>query len=197
MTDFSQSVRIRAMSCSIRVSPHEEIETTIRRWGKIFDLLKEEKDLTQQRKKLKGYQTDTKDKLKAQMNQARSGESEAIKSARKKLYSPLDKFLLYLHEEWDMAFETYQVLEFIFRASLSAHERDLFDYGPNEYAEELKDLRGTPAEKYNKILSLTKKFSRDGIFGLDDLYPTKMDYVNDVNKDLRAQIRHIKSIFVG
>lgn len=182
------------MSCTIRVSPHEEIETTLERWNKIFDLLKKEKNLTQQRKKLKGYQTDARDKLKEKMMHTRSGETEAIKLARKALYNPLDKFLLYLHEDWDMAFETYQVLEFIFRASMYSHERKLFDYGPNEYAKELKDLKGTPAEKYNQILSLTKKFSRKGIFGLDNLYPTKMDYVNDVNRDLRNQIRHIKSI---
>ncbi len=194
MTDFSQSARIKAMSCTIRVRPHEKIETTIERWNKILDLLKEEKNLAQQRKKLKGYQTDAKDKLKEKMKNTRSGENEAIKLARKALYNPLDKFLLYLHEEWDMAFETYQVLEFIFRASMYAHERKLFDYGPNQYAEELKDLKGTPAEKYKKILSLTSKFSRVGIFGLDDLYPTKMEYVNDVNRDLREQIRHIQSI---
>lgn len=32
------------------------------------------------------------------------------------------------------------------------------------------------------------------IVGHDDLYPTKMDYVNDVNRELREQVRHIKFI---
>lgn len=36
--------------------------------------------------------------------------------------------------------------------------------------------------------------ARDGFFGLEDLYPTKMDYVNNLNKELREHLNRIESL---
>jgi len=69
-----------------------------------------------------------------------------------------------------MDFETYQVLEFIFRASMESHERNLFDYSGEKYAAALKTVKGTPADRYRKILDLIKKFSKESFFGLEDIH---------------------------
>lgn len=194
MTELSQLGRMVGMSCTIRVSPHEEMEITLERWARILDILDREREISGKRRDLKGYQVRKKELLKAEIKKARGGEAEAIKSVRKKLYTPLDYFIVYLNEKWDMAFETYQVLEFIFRASMGSHERALFDYGPNRYATALKDVRGTAREKYEQILRLTQKFSDDCFFGLEDLYPTKTEYVKDLNKELQGHISRIQNL---
>ena len=194
MTELSQLVRMVGMSCTIRVTAHEDIEATLNRWAQVLDILDKERKLAGERRQLKGYQVQKKELLKAEMKNARGGESEAIKSVRKKLYTPADYFIVYLSEKWEMSFETYQVLEFIFRASIESHERDLFDYGPQKYASDLAKVKGSAKEKYEKILFLTQKYSAKNFFGFEDLYPTKTDYVNDVNKDLSGYISRIQDI---
>lgn len=194
MTELSQLDRMVGMSCTIRVTAHEDMEITLNRWAQVLDILDKERKLAGERRNLKGYQVRKKELLKAEMKQARGGEAEAIKSVRKKFYTPVDYFIVYLNEKWDMAFETYQVLEFIFRSSMESHERELFDYGPKDYATALKSVKGTAKKKYEQILFLTQKLSAKSFFGLDDLFPTKTEYVNDLNKELRGHITRIQTL---
>lgn len=182
------------MSCSLVVTPNESKETTLNRWAEIYDLLLQEKELTRQRRELRGYQKQKKEDLKNEIKAARNGESDILAMARRKKYTPMDRFLVYLNEKWEMSFETYQVLEFIFRASLQSHERDLFDYGDKNYADALKGIKGSPQSRYSAILKLTEDFSRKSFFGLEDIRPTKMDKVNEVNKKLTDQVSQIQSI---
>lgn len=106
------------MSCSLVVTPHEPSEATLKRWAEIYDLVLQEKELTQKRRELRGYQKQKKEDLRNEIKAARSGESDILAMARRKKYTPMDRFLVYLNEKWEMSFETYQVMEFIFRASL-------------------------------------------------------------------------------
>lgn len=182
------------MACTLRVSPHENIEKTVKRWAQVLDLLKRERELTHKIKNLKPFETEKKAKLKSAVKESRNGETEAIKTARKRIYTPLDNFLVYLNEEWEMSFETYQVLELIFRATIASHERELFDYGRYNYVEKLKNLNGTPQEKYQTILKCIKHFSKDSFFGVEDIHPSKMDYVNDVNVELNEYISQISRL---
>lgn len=182
------------MSCSLVVTPNESKETTLNRWAEIYDLLLQEKELTRQRRELRGYQKQKKEDLKNEIKAARNGESDILAMARRKKYTPMDRFLVYLNEKWEMSFETYQVMEFIFRASLQSHERDLFDYGDKNYADALKGIKGSPQSRYSAILKLTEDFSRKSFFGLEDIRPTKMDKVNEVNKKLTDQVSQIQSI---
>lgn len=182
------------MSCTLVVTPQESKEATLKRWMEIYGLVLQEKELTQKRRELRGFQKQTKVNVSGEINTARSGESDVLMMARRKKYTPLDRFLVYLTDKWEMSFETYQVLEFIFRASLQSHERDLFDYGDKNYAKALKGLTGTPQSRYAKILKLTEDFSTKSFFGLEDIRPTKMDKVNEINKKLTDQVSQIHSI---
>lgn len=184
----------RGMSCTLVVSPYESKEATLKRWAEIYDLLLQEKALTQKRRELRGYQKQTKENLSGEIKNARRGESDVLMMARRKKYTTLDRFLVYLTDKWEMSFETYQVMEFIFRASLQSHDRNLFDYGDKNYADALKNLKGTPQSKYRQILDLTQRFSGKSFFGLEDIRPTKMDKVNEINKKLTDQVSQIQSI---
>lgn len=182
------------MSCTLVVSPHETKESALTRWAEIYDLLRQEKELTEKQKGLRAFQTKTKEEVRAEIKKARNGAGDVLGMARKTKYTPLDRFLVYLNDKWEMSFETYQVLEFIFRASLESHERDLFDYGPKKYADALKGLKGTPQAKYNTILDFVHKFSKSGFFGLEDIRPTKLDLITDLNKELRDHVTQIQAI---
>ncbi|AGH96077.1 hypothetical protein [Pseudobdellovibrio exovorus] len=182
------------MSCTLVVTPNEPKETTLKRWTEIYDLVLREKELTQKRRGLRGFQKQTKENVRGEIKNARSGESDVLMMARRKKYTALDRFLVYLTDKWEMSFETYQVMEFIFRASLQSHERNLFDYGDKNYADALKKVKGTPQSRYAEILELTRQFSKKSFFGLEDIRPTKLDRVNEINKKLTAQVSQIQSI---
>lgn len=182
------------MSCAIIVQPHEMKETTLKRWEKIYALVVEEKGLTGKAKGLRSYQDETKEKLRGKIKDFREGESGALKLASRKMYRPADRFLAYLNGEWEMAFETYQVLEFIFRATIESYERNLFDYSEKKYAEALSRVKGSPEARYSQILKLIDGFSVDSFFGLEDLRPTKMDYINDLNAELHGHVAQIQEL---
>lgn len=183
------------MSCAIVVRPNEEKEITLNRWAEIYNFLNNEKVLTGEKSEMfRSYEQSKKQTLKAELNKNRDGQKEAIRVARRKIYNPTDSFISYLFNSWDMAFETYQVLEFIFRASIESHERDLFDYTENYYADELKKLKGTPQQRYQEILNLVQNFSKKSFFGLDDIRPTKMDFVRDLNNELYKHVELLKKV---
>lgn len=182
------------MSCTIVVKPHEQKETALKRWEKIYSLLAEEKEMTRKQASLRSYQGETKARLKNEIKDFRKDESGILKVASKKLYKPTDRFLAYLSGEWEMAFETYQVLEFIFRATIESYERNLFDYGGIEYGKALSRVKGPPDEKYDEILKLVGDFAPEHFFGLEDLRPTKMDYINDLNAELRQHVAQIQEL---
>lgn len=184
-----------AMACAIVVRPNEEKETTLKRWAEIYDFLKRDKALTEGKGELfRSYEQSKKQKFKTEIEKTRDGQAEAIRLARRKMYNSTDVFLSYLFNSWDMAFETYQVLEFIFRASIESHQRDLFDYTENHYADELRQLKGTPQQRYQDILRLVRGFSKTSFFGIDDLRPTKMDFVRDLNAELYGHVELLKKI---
>lgn len=185
----------RRMSCTLVVQSVEKKEDTLARWAEILAVLGKEADLTKKKSELfRSYEGSKKERMKEAVKQTRGEESEAIRHARRKMYKGPDQFLRYLFERWDMAFETYQVLEFIFRASVESHDRSLFDYGVNHYADALEKLSGTPQEKYESILGLVQDFSKDSFFGLDDIRPTKMDFVRDLNAELYQHVELLKKV---
>lgn len=183
------------MSCAIVVQPFEEKETALKRWAEIYNFLRSEEALTDRKGELfRSYEKSKKQKLKTELEKTRDGQKEAIRFARRRMYKNTDDFLCYLFERWDMAFETYQVLEFIFRASVESHDRKLFDYTENHYADELAKLEGSPENRYNSILRLIEKFGKKSFFGLDDLRPTKMDFIRDLNTELHGHVELLKKI---
>ncbi len=183
------------MSCAIVVKPIEDKETAIKRWAEIYAFLRNEKVLTGEKGEMfRSYEHSKKQKLKADLAKTRDGQKEAIRLARRRMYKETDHFLCYLFEHWDMAFETYQVLELIFRASIESHERNLFDYTENNYAKELEKLKGSPESRYDGILRLVEKFGKKSFFGLDDLRPTKTDFIRDLNAELHGHVELLKKI---
>lgn len=178
------------MSCTLVINPIESKAETIRRWSEINSAITNGLGRAKELRSLKPTNFSKRFELKKEIKNQKVSPREVVSHAKKELYSDTDKFLASLVNEFEISFETYQMLEFCFRATLQSLKH--FDYGSHSYIQYFKNQNAQQT-----LVALKKQIkieSKKHFFGLEDIRPTKMDYVQTVNEELQQHFKKVSEL---